>query len=172
MKIFRLWVYEWRRCCVKFFMNEVNRYNIRVKLAPSPSGGGQQPTRSSVLSVKNPSTNKRTIFLPATNVAIKSLHMGGQHVWRCGSVMWHKWSAWSAFWHKLSALWHIIFHSIGCTTFLSFISQFFYAVDYWVEINATGLAFFTTGYFLLFSPFLIRVHSRFEFKVGDVSGIW
>ena len=44
-------------------MNEVNRYNIRVKLAPSPSGGGQQPTRSSLSSVKNLSTNKRSHFL-------------------------------------------------------------------------------------------------------------
>ena len=116
--------------------------------------------------------NKRAIFLPATNVAIKSLHMGGQHVWRCGSVMWHKWSAWSAFWHKLSALLHIVFYSIGSTTFLGFISQFFDAVDYWVEINATGLAFFATGYFIFFSPFQFRVHSRFEFQVGHVNGLW
>ena len=39
-------------------MNEVNRYNIRVKLAPSPSGGGQKSS-----SIKNTSSEKRNYFL-------------------------------------------------------------------------------------------------------------
>ena len=40
-------------------MNEVNRYNIRVKLAPSPSGGGQQPCSS----IKNLPFNKTNNIL-------------------------------------------------------------------------------------------------------------